>query len=142
MKLAEIEYQQPKEELKNPEETFPIEMSPPKVEFQDSAVASISRSKGRITGKKAALQFDAASSIFKLGNLSEITSPSKRSGRGRPSRYNPMRIQFRGIQDMHQLIELGYQEQRSRNIEPTIPSTFVKRDFTPNINLTRGLPVI
>ena len=43
---------------------------------------------------------------------------------------------------MNQLIEMGFLESISRGIEPNIVESFTQRTFTPNINLSRGLPVI
>jgi hypothetical protein len=43
---------------------------------------------------------------------------------------------------MNQLIEMGFQESISRGIEPNLIGVFTPRSFTPNINLSRGLPVI
>jgi hypothetical protein len=37
---------------------------------------------------------------------------------------------------------MGFQESLSRGIEPKIVENFTQRSFTPNINLSRGLPVI
>jgi hypothetical protein len=81
--------------LPNPEEILQeetlleekLELS--KLDVIEPVVSPI-RGRGRGRGKKVAL-IDAASNIFRLGNLSEITSPSKRSGRGRPPRHTPSR---------------------------------------------------